>query len=314
MKDFKALYGDTVRGLWPYILAKNASGAGAEDGTPYDSEFINTLWGFIQAVMNETGTTPNGQTETATYSQIWNAMKDFNYPVGSLYIQHMNDPSPIERGLPGFWEAWSHRADGYGLTSGTLPSFRKYKQGDNFAQGEYMEYHVLGSHRQLFQAKEAISGAPLYMDPVKWTKFTPGIIVERRHLQKWTDKDFAIGDKILTGTYSGWSVSEVITPGGTFPSVEGGHRPPFVTGGVAGDMIREIFGCAIPFGTSYDGTAVVANGTGAFFNEGRLKSGGLTAAPGEWSSYFKLSASRVVPVGPENAPQTKSDRWYRRVV
>jgi len=117
-------------------------------------------------------------------------MKDFYCPIGSLYIQHLNDQSPIERCLPGFWEIWSHRTDGYGLTFNKLPSFKKYAKDANYAKGEYVESHVKGSPWQLYQAKEAITNALQYINTVKWTKFTPGIVVGCRHLQRWTDKDF----------------------------------------------------------------------------------------------------------------------------
>ncbi|MCL2609863.1 MAG: hypothetical protein FWD94_08185, partial [Treponema sp.] len=171
-------------------------------------------------------------------------IREEEWPVGSLYIQHLNDASPVERGLPGEWAVWSHRADGYGLVSGALPAFTEFKQGDSWAKGAHKLWHIDGEDWRLFVANEAIANLPdpKYIDPVKCTPFQPAVIVERRELQGWTDADLKVGDVIKGGAYAGWKVCEVIVPGGKYHRVEGGLSPTFVSGGVAGDRIRNISG------------------------------------------------------------------------
>ena len=96
----------------------------------------------------------------------------------------------------------------------------------------------------MFTANEALTNLPdpRYIDPVKRAPFQPGTTVGRRRLQGWTDADFEVGKKIKGGAYDGWTVCEVMVPGGKFPGVEGGLRPAFVSGGVAGDVTRSIIG------------------------------------------------------------------------
>jgi hypothetical protein len=73
--NYKDLFGSLVQGNWPAIKAKNASGPGAQDGTPYTKEFIDDIWGFMQAVMSKAQLTPNGNAEASNASQILQALE-----------------------------------------------------------------------------------------------------------------------------------------------------------------------------------------------------------------------------------------------
>jgi len=157
------------------------------------------------------------------------------YPIGSIYEQKFGEPDPIEAGLPGQWNLWTGRADGYRLMSGAIPTFTVYAQGANYAANAYVLWHLPGTGYELWRAKAAITNAAERLDPVLWEKYVLGDIVERRFLQDWLDDDFAIGDVIEEGVFAGMVVSEVISLSGTFPSYEGGNRPPFVNGGVQGE-------------------------------------------------------------------------------
>lgn len=63
-----------VVGAFPNVVAQNASGAGATDGTPYIASFIDDLWGHRQALMSLAGLTPNAVTEAVGASQAIDAM------------------------------------------------------------------------------------------------------------------------------------------------------------------------------------------------------------------------------------------------
>ncbi|MCL2245079.1 MAG: hypothetical protein FWC03_11545, partial [Treponema sp.] len=162
--------------------------------------------------------------------QLIKAIQNYLFPVGSSYIQHVNDPSPLERGLRGTWEIWNARADLYGLRSEALPNYSTYTTGTNYSVGSNVLYHLPGDDYAIFKANQAITNAPQQLDPVKWDKLTQEIFVERRHLQEWLDNDFSIGTQIINGNYSGYYVSEIIVPGGKYFAPAGGNRPPFGEG------------------------------------------------------------------------------------
>jgi len=159
------------------------------------------------------------------------------FPIGSGYTQGINDPTPIEAGLPGIWQKWTGKAEAYRLMTGTLPSYTTYTAGANYAANAYVLWHLPSAGYEIFKAKAAITNAAVQLDPVLWEKYTTGTIVERRLLQGWLDNDLSIGNVISGGSYNGQRVSEVIVRGGTFPSWEGGNRPTFKTGGIDLDRI-----------------------------------------------------------------------------
>jgi len=241
---------------------------------------------------------------------IVNAVIERRYPVGSSYIQAMNDPDPIEAGLPGQWK--TGLAVGYRVTSAALPTYTPYQQGMNLTANQYVSWHLPGASHELWKAKAAITGASEQLDPVLFEKFVEGDIVERRHLQAWIDDDFALGDTIPDGEHAGKRVVEVISLGGTFPSYEGGNRPPFLTGGIAGDVQRPIIGDPTT-GVTFDNTSpFVSTDRNVFF----LSSYAYQNIPGN-STQTRFRAGfdigRQVPVGPEGSNRTATWREWRRV-
>ena len=214
------------------------------------AETINLILDNLQTFIGGLGLTPNNTDP----DQLLKALQDkysttewllnFLYPVGCSYKQNMNDLSPLERHLPGEWEIWSGRADGYELIFESLPSgiidpdtgkIRIYTQSKNYPINTYLMYHYAGDDWTVYRSKEAITNAPQQLDPMKWDKLPNGIIIERRQLQDWGDDDFVIGDQVPGGTYAGWTLSGIIVPGGKFESIEGGNRPTYVSGGVTGE-------------------------------------------------------------------------------
>jgi microcystin-dependent protein len=169
---------------------------------------------------------------------IMSAILEKIYPIGSSYVQLLNDPTPIERGLPGQWEVWNGRADAYRLSpSPPPPTIYSYQAGANYAANAYVFWHLPGAGYELFKAKAAINNAAAQLDPVLWEKYVVGDIVPRRLVQGWLDNDLNIGETVATTyiNYAGRYVTEVICLGGTFPSFEGGNRPPFEGGGLQGE-------------------------------------------------------------------------------
>jgi len=233
------------------------------------------------------------------------------FPVGCGYIQGINDPDPIDKGLPGHWDLWTHRAEQYRLTSTALPAFTVYTQGANYTANAYVLWHLPGAGYELFKAKAAVNNAETQLNPVLWEKYVLGDIIDRRFLQGWLDDDFAIGHVIEDGDYAGMRVSEVIALGGTFPSWEGGNRGTF-NSGVKPDVIRNITG-----GTSDNATAASAVARGAFTRIAINDNWGVIAkgATGKGGSiiYDDFNISLIVPTGPENSVRNHPYRFFRRV-
>ena len=234
-----------------------------------------------------------------------------SYPIGKRYEQHLNDPTPKEAGLPGEWEVWSHRADGYGLSSTALPAYTTYTAGANYAVGAYVMYHLSGDNWTLYKALVAVTAADTQIDQVKWEKFTPSVIEERRFLQGWTDTDFEIGEQIPDGPYAGWYVCEILVPGGKFLSVEGGNRPTFVDGGTQEDQIRDI-----PAQIQNQPNVQSAWTNGAFrkpASTGTDVVGTMPTGNYRFTNTIYFEPFLVVPTGPENGGRTTAERIYRRV-
>lgn len=92
MKDYATI--PNTLGTYPNVTGKNASSGTATDGTPYIAQFIDDLWGFSQALMNEAGLTPDGVTESASASQRMQAMKNcFGHP-GEVIAWMGDEESP----------------------------------------------------------------------------------------------------------------------------------------------------------------------------------------------------------------------------
>ena len=236
-------------------------------------------------------------------------LMDFLFPLGCKYKQTMNDPPPLERNFPGSWEIWNARADGYELIAGALPSYAIYTPGANYAFGTYVLYHLSGDDWEIFRALEAITNASQYLDSVKWAKLQPTIIVERRHLQGWTDDDFTIGHQITTGAHTGWTVSGILVSGGKFDSAAGGNRPTFVSGGVHVDMSRALYGELLQQGNR----AGIQSANGIFEGSPHTTSAAATGSGVPVPHGINLNSARVVPTGPEFSPRTISVIDWRLV-
>jgi hypothetical protein len=284
----------------------------------YILEMVNEILSGAAFTGLVTGVTPgeNASIKTFTTIEYLNALlakrrDEIDYPVGTGYKQGINDPDPIEKGLPGHWEPWTHRAEAYRLTSNALPGWGLYAAGANYAANAYVSWHLPGAGWELFKAKAAITNAATQLDPVKWDKWETGTIVERRHLQGWLDDDLALGATIAEGDYAGMKVCEVICLGGTFDSWEGGNRPTFVSGGVAGDAIRNIIGNPVQF-IAYATQTLEGGGALAVVKSPADRSATATGDILQWR-HFDFSADRVVPTAADNRVRTLSSRLWRRI-
>jgi hypothetical protein len=235
------------------------------------------------------------------------ALVETLFPVGSSYTQHLNDPDPIEKGLPGQWSIWTGRAEAYRLASNALPSFTIYKQGANYAANAYVLWHLSGSGYELFKAKAAITNAAGQLNPVLWDKYVQGEIVERRLVHGWLDDDLAVGGFISSGDYAGKVVSEVIALGGTFPSWEGGNRPTFISGGVAGDAIRNATGNMSVRYPAFISIGGIFQGINGDSQTSLGISGSIS------TMEVSIDFSKKLPTAIENSPRTVSIRFWRRV-
>jgi hypothetical protein len=59
-------YAINYTGAFPTVAAKNATSAGATDGTPYIKAILDEIWGRWQDLMLRAGLTPSGTTEAAS--------------------------------------------------------------------------------------------------------------------------------------------------------------------------------------------------------------------------------------------------------
>ena len=80
-------------GAFPDILAVNASGPSATDGTEFVSNMINdSMWGVNQMILNHAGLSPNGVLESDSASQIKEALqKGFGAPPGTSMMWDLDD-------------------------------------------------------------------------------------------------------------------------------------------------------------------------------------------------------------------------------
>jgi len=87
-----------VTGSFPNYTGKNATGAGATDGTPFVAAFIDDIWGRFQALMDRADLTPNAITESASASQHIDSLKK-GFALGAGYVvQYMKADSPATNG------------------------------------------------------------------------------------------------------------------------------------------------------------------------------------------------------------------------
>ena len=93
MIDIAAVFAE-FNGAFPNFTGKNATGAGATDGTEFIAAMIdNWMWGWQQALFDQEGITPNGVTEAAGASQIMDALNNM-IPQGTVIEWNLNvDPA-----------------------------------------------------------------------------------------------------------------------------------------------------------------------------------------------------------------------------
>lgn len=88
MKDFADI--NNAVGTFPSVTAQDCSGPGETDGTALIADTMTDYFGFIQALMNEAGLTPDDAAEAYNDSQILDALK----------IVMSNVPVSIASGFP----------------------------------------------------------------------------------------------------------------------------------------------------------------------------------------------------------------------
>jgi hypothetical protein len=243
-------------------------------------------------------------------------VKNYIFSIGDYYTQYPDTSTPQERGLPGTWEVWSDRAVLYGLSQAAPPSFVDYYSlvGTTIAANAtpVVCYHQAGGDWRLYRfiAQAAAYTVPAELDPVKWTYLQPGIIDERRKCANaLTDDDYAIGDRVASGSYQTMYVTEIIVPGGKFWGIEGGFRPTFISGGVQEDRIRDIKGTLNSL-IAY----VMTETTGALSWEDVSSTPiNFNGANPQRGAVVALDVARVVPTGPDFSPGNLSTRLWRRV-
>lgn len=59
---------------YPYGEARNVSGPGMGDGTPWDAALVNDIFGLLQGLLLKADIVPNGQSDTAKNSQYLQAL------------------------------------------------------------------------------------------------------------------------------------------------------------------------------------------------------------------------------------------------
>lgn len=93
MRDYSQDYPGFVNppdAAYPQGSPKNATTDTAEDGTPVEEKWVGDVWGFLQSIMSEAGTSVNGQTESVSNPQLITAIKKICRENGSDFISKNN--------------------------------------------------------------------------------------------------------------------------------------------------------------------------------------------------------------------------------
>ena len=306
------------RQLWILTNTQNTdppifewTGQGALDLAPFDINVGGYIVGanetdppeYVQRVSLSNG---KGKVDLEA---IKNLIFDEEHPIGDVVAQYPGTASPLEKNWRGTWELWNDRAMLYRLTQTEIPAHTVYQPSANYAINAVVMWHLDGDDWAFFRANREITSAAEQLDPVMWDQVKTGEVIERRHIldiNPWDESDLEIGSQISGGQHDGYFVEEIIVFGGKFFSNAGGNRPPFVTGGVQGDGIREIVGSFL------NSTIMAHSKTAGAFEE--LMSDGLSFQGYTFiGSSVNFSAARVVPTGPENSPRALSMNWYLRI-
>jgi hypothetical protein len=190
-------------------------------------------------------------------------------------------------------------------------------------------YHLSGDDWRLYQfkAQTAAYAVPAELDPIKWDALEPDQRVDRRIVQQsWLEEDLEIGDQIQGGDYAGMYVGEIIVPGGKYPSVEGGFRPAFASGGTGEDGIRNITGYMYSdswggfgehrfiwnFITQYVAGALYSWSRGSYKNTARdIAMSNVFTAP-SYTQSLEFDSGKSVPTADDNRVKTIAERVWRR--
>jgi hypothetical protein len=231
-----------------------------------------------------------------TFGDIARAQFNLEHPVGSTFTQEPWDLSPADRNWPGNWVNWSFRAWEYCLSQ-TAPS-------SGFIADWKQKRHDIWNLNT--DGTVATQGTKKYAIPSDYVRVVRQVI----HNGIWDDGDLEEGGQVQGGAYDGWYVWQVLAPAGIFPSVEddgytgGGFRPPFISGGVAPDHIRDIVGT-----DPNDGGSKGSSGPFRVTSTSNTRPTGMYTGVGR----SEFIASYAVPTGPQNSPVTASVRIWRRL-
>ena len=83
MKDFATL--PNISGTYPDVEPVDNTGAGTDDGTPVIKQWVTEIFGVFQALLDKAGLSPSGIAESATTSQILNAIRMICMYPGTIF-------------------------------------------------------------------------------------------------------------------------------------------------------------------------------------------------------------------------------------
>lgn len=84
MLDFSGF--DNTSGTFPDVEATDSSGPTLRDGTPINAALINDIWGAFQAVLNAAGTTPSGNNEASSASDLLDSIRKLGGAPGEIVL------------------------------------------------------------------------------------------------------------------------------------------------------------------------------------------------------------------------------------
>jgi len=109
---------------YPQGKARNVTASGDTTGTPFEKDWVNDVWGFFQALMLETGISPSGSPDSATSSQIRDAVRALKRKLALYTFSNAATNIATAFGL-----TLSYQFGGYSLASNavTVPEVGQYR-------------------------------------------------------------------------------------------------------------------------------------------------------------------------------------------
>ncbi len=96
MINLLSTFTNTNAVAFPDTEAVNSSGGAATDGTEFIAPMVNDgIWGWMQALLDYTGQTPNGITEAPGASQILESLRRFETPGKIIAACWNDDPATL---------------------------------------------------------------------------------------------------------------------------------------------------------------------------------------------------------------------------